>query len=121
MCLLPLVCLNEGRDKSKAAFYTMADNTKNTLAFGERLTAYEAPEHLESLHMFLQEVAEDRPASVDATAVSNIDTAGCQLLDLAITGARKKKARLEVNLSDPVRQAFHTLGLQLEEEADGTG
>lgn len=99
----------------------MAKVKNCSISFGERLTAYDAPEHMDDLSTFVKEMEEGATAEVDASAITNIDTAGCQFIDLALTVARKKAEggiKLEVKLSEAVRQAFETLGLNPEEEAD---
>lgn len=89
----------------------MANKKSCHLSFGNRLTAYETADHLNALNTFISELERDAPATIDASATANVDTAGCQLIDLALTAARKKEAALEVKLSEAVQQAFSILGL----------
>ena len=97
----------------------MAKKIKPHLFFGARLTAYEAPDHLDDLNAFIRDGEHNTLVCVDAGHVETIDTAGCQMIDLAITAARYKKARLELNLSDAVRNAFNCLGIPAEDDPEG--
>ena len=90
-------------------------NNDTQLAFGENITAYEAAEVLDNLNGFIGNLEDGQTATIDASATQNIDTAGCQLIDMAILAAKKKRAQLNLVLSDSVRNAFETLGLEVEE------
>ena len=97
----------------------MAQRKTPHLLFGARLTAYEAPDHLDDLTAFINEASENTPAHVDAGQVETIDTAGCQMIDLAITAARHKKAKLELHLSVAVQEAFSGLGISAQDDGEG--
>lgn len=92
----------------------MAQTKKQQISFGTTLTANEAIEHMDAVNQFIGQMKADVVAVIDAGNVTYIDTAGCQLIDLAITAALMKKAKPEVCLSEPVQQAFGVLGIQTE-------
>ena len=92
---------------------------KHHLCFGTRLTAYEALDYLDDLNAFIAQMTPESLVCVDAGQIETIDTAGCQMIDLAITAAQHKKVQLEIHLSDAVRNALVNLGITLEEKAEG--
>lgn len=91
----------------------MPKNTQeNVFKLGDSVTAYEAEKYIVDLTNFVSELSADVPAIIDATEIEVIDTAGCQLIDIAMVIARKRAAKLECQFSAPVESAFKALGLE---------
>lgn len=92
----------------------MPEEKKALLVFGARVTAPEAEKYLDALAVFIADLEEGILAEIDATQTKVIDSAGCQLIDMAILAAENRSVRLTHKLSEPVKKALKELGLRQE-------
>jgi anti-anti-sigma regulatory factor len=86
------------------------------LKIEQTLTAFDVQKELEHLVTWIQSLAADSDAAIDASTVEKIDTAGCQFIDMALTAGRKKCKKVEISLSPMVAEALQALGVEHEAE-----
>ncbi len=88
------------------------DTKEISLVFNSDMTAYEAASNLKRVNTWVSKVKKGSKVVIDGSAINNIDTAGCQIIDMAITAAQQKNADVACHFSEPVKKSFEVLGLE---------